>query len=77
MTTDYPEEIRRKIAVLHSERAAELAAKPNPQSQVDYTAPEVVALSDMTGRELVAQHNADEGLALALLCEIADEEGWS
>lgn len=72
-----PERTRRNIAILHSERAAELSAKPNPNSRVGYSDPEVVALSQMTGRELVAQHNAGDGTALALLCEIADEEGWS
>lgn len=76
MTAD-PELVRRKVAALHSERAAELAVKPNPASRVDYADPEVIALSELTGRELVAQHNAGDGLALALLCEIADEEGWS
>lgn len=72
MSTDFEAETRLRIARLHSADAATKAHAANPESLVDYTVPEVVALSHMTVRELVADSNA-----AALLIEIADEEGWS
>lgn len=71
-TPDFETETRMRIARLHSVDAATKARTANPESQVDYAKPEVVALSHMTVRELVADANA-----AALLVEIADEEGWS
>lgn len=72
MHTDFETETRLRIARLHSADAASKARTGYPGSRMDYTAPEVVALSDMSVRDLVADSNA-----AALLIEIADEEGWS
>jgi hypothetical protein len=72
MSTDFEDETRLRIARLHSVDSASKAHASHPESRVDYTEPEVVALSHMTVRELVADANA-----AALLVEIADEEGWS
>ncbi|WP_156960473.1 hypothetical protein [Amycolatopsis taiwanensis] len=72
-----PQEVRGKIAALFGGRAVELAAKENPHSRVDYTDPEVAALADMAGADLVRDWNEGDGSAAALLFEIADEEGWS
>lgn len=70
--TDFETEARLRIAHLFSADAVSKAHTANPESRVDYTAPEVVALSHMTIHELVADANS-----AALLIEIADEEGWS
>jgi hypothetical protein len=72
MSTDFEDETRLRIARLHSADARSKARTGHPESQVDYTEPEVVALSHMTVRDLVNDANA-----AALLIEIADEEGWS
>ncbi|WP_460403547.1 hypothetical protein [Actinophytocola sediminis] len=70
--TDFEAETRLRVARLHSGAAVSKARVGHPDSWVDFTAPEVVALSHMTVRELIADTNA-----AALLVEIADEEGWS
>lgn len=77
MTSPDPNLVRRKIATVHSDRAAELATNPNPALARGRHRPEVIALSELTSHELTARHNRGDGLALALLCESADEKGWS
>ncbi|MFE0021927.1 hypothetical protein [Amycolatopsis sp. NPDC059021] len=47
------------------------------QSRVDYGAPEVQAVLNMTLDELVDDANNGPGDRIALLLEIADEEGLS
>lgn len=49
----------------------------NPASRVDYSDPEVAALANTLVADLIADHNSGRGDRLALLFEIADEEGWS
>jgi hypothetical protein len=44
---------------------------------VDYSDPEVVELANTPVGDLVDDHNNGRGDRLALLFEIADEEGWS
>jgi hypothetical protein len=51
--------------------------RPNPASRVDYSAPEVVELANTPVGDLIDDHNSGRGDRLALLFEIADEEGWS
>jgi hypothetical protein len=69
---DFETETRLRIARLLSVDAASKANRGHPESRVDYTEPEVVALSHMTVRDLINDANA-----AALLIEIANEEGWS
>jgi hypothetical protein len=65
-------ETRLRVARLHSAVAVSKARTGRPDSLVDYAVPEVVALSHMTVRELIA-----DASAAALLTEIAEQEGWS
>lgn len=69
-------EMRMRIARLHSKAAVAKAHESHPDSLVDYAHPEVAALSHMSIHDLVT---ADGGVtdATVLLCEIADQEGWS
>jgi hypothetical protein len=70
--SDVETETRVRIARLHSANAPSTAHTGHPDSPVDYTVPEVVALSHMTIHDLITDPNA-----AALLIEIADQEGWS
>lgn len=58
-------------------RALSMVATVNAQSRVDWHAADVLALANKSPGELLDDHNAGRGGALALLVEIADEEGWS
>lgn len=72
--TGDPHYARRRIAGLFGV----IKPRPNPDCPVDYTDPEVVALARLSPRDIVSMHNTGEGAdRLALLFEIADEEGWS
>ncbi len=55
----------------------ESARRANPASRVDYSDPEVAVLANTPVGDLVDDHNNGRGDRLALLFEIADEEGWS
>jgi hypothetical protein len=69
-------ETRERVARLFSADAVDKAHEQHPDSGVDYTRADVVALSRMSIRDLVATDGRVTDAA-ALLCEIADQEGWS
>jgi hypothetical protein len=69
-------ETRLRIARLFSAEAVGKAHDQHVDSLVDYTHPDVVALSHMSIRDLVTTGGQVTDAA-ALLCEIADQEGWS
>lgn len=69
-------ETRMRIARLHSDVAMAKAHQQHPDSLVDYTHPDVVALSHMSIRDLVTADGRVTDAAV-LLVEIAEQEGWS
>lgn len=59
-------------------RAWRMLGTVNPKSRVDWHAADVLELANKRPSDLLDDHNAGRGgESLALLVEIADEEGWS